>query len=168
MYEYCALVTCFPACCLIIAIIFYIHPANTHLHFVKQGETEDSPAMVVANCVELFIRDGIVFVIYRDGADIGMEIKREMHQAFLEITGGMKMPFLYTNRGSFWISKDAREYARKIEPQQPFLAVAYVAPNLAIRLMADFYGKFYKPEVPYKVFGNEDDALEWLKTYSSE
>lgn len=134
---------------------------------MKQGETGESPSIIVANCVEIFIRNGIVHVVYQDGADIGMEIKREMHKAFLELTGGLKMPFLYTNRGSFWISKDAREYARKIEPQQPFRAVAYVAPNLAIRLMADFYGKFYKPEVPYKVFGKEDDAVEWLKQFKN-
>lgn len=134
---------------------------------MKQGKTEDSPAIVVANCVELSIRKGIVHVVYLDGADIGLEIKREMHHAFLEITNGKKMPFLYTNKGSFWISKDAREYARKIETRQPFVAVAYVAPSLAIRLMADFYGKFYKPEVPYKVFGNEDDALEWLKEFTN-
>lgn len=127
---------------------------------------EDDRKLVVADCVELFIRNGIVHVVYADGAEITLAIKKEMHRANLRITNGAKMPFLITNNGAFWISKEARDYARRIEPKQPFLAVAYFAPTLGIRLMADFYGKFYKPEVPYKVFSSESDALEWLKEYS--
>ncbi len=121
--------------------------------------------IVIPNCVEIFIRDGIVNVVYADGAEVGRELKQEMHQAYLKITGGKKMPFLTTNKGAFWITKDARDFARKIEPKQPFKAVAYWAPTLGIRLLAEFYGKFYKPEVPYKVFGTEAEALEWLNQY---
>lgn len=123
--------------------------------------------IVIPNCVEIFIREGVVNVVYDDGAEVGRELKREMHEAYLRITNGRKMPFLFANKGAFWITKDARDYARKIEPKQPFSAVAYLAPALGIRLMAEFYGKFYKPEVPYKVFATESDALTWLKQFSS-
>lgn len=126
----------------------------------------DNEKIVIPNVVEIFIQNGIVYVVYDDGADVGIEIKKEMHQSYLKITGGVKMPFLFTNKGAFWIAKDARDYARKIEPKQPFTAVAYWAPTLGIKLMAEFYGKFYKPEKPYKVFGNEADALEWLKQFA--
>lgn len=126
----------------------------------------DNEKIVIPNVVEIFIRNGIVYVVYDDGADVGIEVKQEMHQAYLKITGGNKLPFLFTNKGAFWIAKDARDYARKIEPQQPFSAVAYWAPSLGIKLMAEFYGKFYKPEKPYKVFGTEEDALEWLKQFT--
>lgn len=109
----------------------------------------------------------MVLVSYADGAEVGVELKKEMHLTFLKITAGQKMPFLFTNKGSFWYAKDAREYARKIEPQQPFTAVAYWAPTLGIRLLAEFYGKFYKPEIPYKVFGTEAEALAWLEQYKN-
>jgi hypothetical protein len=125
----------------------------------------DNEKIVIPNCVEISIRHGVVYVAYDDGAEVGRELKKEMHLAFLKITGGTKMPFLFTNKGAYWIAKDAREFARKIEPKQPFKAVAYWAPTLGIRLMAEFYGKFYKPEIPYKVFGTEAEALEWLKQY---
>ncbi len=126
----------------------------------------DHEKIVIPNCVEISIRDGIVYVVYDDGAEVGRELKKDMHAAFLKITGGRKMPFLFTNKGAYWIAKDAREFARKIEPKQPFKAVAYWAPTLGIRLMADFYGKFYKPEIPYKVFSTESASLEWLKQYA--
>ena len=125
----------------------------------------DSPKLVVADCIQIFIRDNIVWVVYDDGAEISLQMKKEMHTAYVQITGGKKMPFLFTNLGSFWISKEAREYARAIEPQQPFLAVAYFAPTLGIKLMAEFYGKFHKPAIPYKVFGEETEALAWLRTF---
>lgn len=127
----------------------------------------DNEKIVIPNCVDIFVREGIVYVVYADGAEVGRETKREMHEAYFKITGGRKMPFLFTNKGAYWISKDAREFARKLEPKQPFKAVAYWAPTLGIRLMAEFYGKFYKPEVPYKVFATETEALEWLKQYKS-
>ncbi len=121
--------------------------------------------IVIPSCVEISNRNGVIYVEYVDGADVGRELKVEMHHAYLKITGGAKMPFLFTNKGAYWITKDARDYARKIEPKQPFKAIAYWAPTLGIRLMAEFYGKFYKPEIPYKVFGTEEEALAWLKQY---
>lgn len=119
----------------------------------------------IPGCVEIYAHNGVIYVVYEDGAEVGRELKKEMHTAYLEITAGRKMPFLFANRGNFWIAKDAREYARKIEPKQPFTAVAYWAPTLGVRLMAEFYRKFYKPEVPYQVFHTEYEALEWLKRY---
>jgi hypothetical protein len=125
----------------------------------------DNEKIVIPDCVEIFIRGGVVHVVYDDGAEVGREVKEEMHAAYLKITGGVRMPFLFTNKGAFWIAKDARDYARKIEPKQPFKAVAYWAPTLGIRLMAEFYGKFYKPEIPYKVFTTENEALQWLEQF---
>lgn len=132
---------------------------------MNQEKSEDNPSLVVADCVEIFPRDGIIHVAYNDGAEIGIEAQRELHLAFLRITNGIKHPFLFYTRGSFWMSKDAREYERKIESQQPFLAVACVAQDLGTRLLADFYGKFYKPEIPYKVFSSETEALKWLQSF---
>lgn len=136
--------------------------ANFLPDFVSQPNND---TIVIPNCVEISIRQGVVYVLYADGAEVSREIKHEMHSAYLKITGGTKMPFLFTNKGAYWITKDARELARKLEPKQPFKAVAYWAPTLGIRLMAEFYGKFYKPDIPYKVFATEPEALDWLKQY---
>ena len=122
--------------------------------------------IVIPDCVEIYIQNDIVYVEYVDGAEVGRELKKQMHEAYLRITGGRKMRFLFTNKGAFWIAKDARDYARKVESKQPFIAVAYWAPNLGIRLMAEFYGKFYKPEIPYRVFSTEEEALAWLDQFS--
>ncbi|TND07792.1 MAG: hypothetical protein FD123_2943 [Bacteroidetes bacterium] len=88
-----------------------------------------------------------------------------MHEVFLRITGGEKHPFLFESEGSLWYTREGREFASHIEHKQPFLAVAMVAESLAFRLIADFYGRFYKPKMPYKVFKTREEALDWLKTF---
>jgi hypothetical protein len=117
------------------------------------------------NCVEIWISDGIVNVLYLDHAEITKEIKHEMHLIFVEITKGKKYPFLFSSAGSLWYTKEGREYANKIEPRQPFLAVAMFAPTLGYRLIAEFYGRFYKPLTPYEVFREKEEAVRWLKTF---
>ncbi|HEU4717054.1 MAG TPA: hypothetical protein VFU15_04445 [Bacteroidia bacterium] len=120
---------------------------------------------VIAGQVEIWLSEGIVRVSYLDGADITKEIKMQMHHEFLRITGGKKYPFLFRADGSLWYTREGREYARHIESLQPFLAVAMVAPSLGFRLLAEFYGKFYKPEKPYKVFKTDEEAETWLRSF---
>jgi hypothetical protein len=123
--------------------------------------------IIVRDCVEIWLDEGIINVVYRDQAEIDAGIKHEMHLVFLEITGGKKHPFIFRSEGALWYTREGREYARRIEPKQPFLAVAVVAPSLGYRLLADFYARLYKPEVPYKVFKDGDEATTWLRTFSS-
>ena len=111
--------------------------------------------------------EDIIVVNYLEGADIDVEIKKEMHEAYLKITSGVPHLFLFEAQGNFWLSRDAREYAAAIEPKQPFKAVAIVAKTLAYLILAYFYAKFYKPIMHYRVFKNREDALKWLKEHES-
>ena len=120
---------------------------------------------VVSDRVEIWLDEGIVNVVYLDGAEITPSIKEEMHHIFMEITGGVKHPFVFESEGSLWYTREGREYAREIEPKQPYLAVAMIAPHLGFRLLAEFYARIYKPEVPYKVFKTRNEALIWLQMF---
>ena len=120
---------------------------------------------IAGNCVEIWMDDGIVHVLYLDHAEVTVEIKKEMHEIYLHITGGKKMPFIFSSAGAIWFTRDARDFAVAIEPKQPFLAVAMFAPTLGYRLIAEFYGRFSKPSTPYRVFKEMDEALKWLKTF---
>jgi hypothetical protein len=132
---------------------------------VTQKAYPNEEKFVVGNCVEIWISEGIVNVLYLDHAEITKEIKQEMHLIFLRITDGQKYPFLFSAAGSLWYTKAGRDYASEIEYKQPFLAVAMYAPTLGYRLIAEFYGRFYKPAVPYEVFKNKEEAIKWLRTF---
>ncbi|MEO5645355.1 MAG: hypothetical protein ABIQ40_06765 [Bacteroidia bacterium] len=117
------------------------------------------------NCVEIWLEDGIVNVLYLDNAEVTVETKKEMFEVYKDITKGKKHPFLFSAAGSIWFTKEARDFASEMESLQPFLAVAMFAPTLGYRLMAEFYAKFNKPAIPYKVFKEKEDAIRWLKTF---
>lgn len=106
-----------------------------------------------------------MFVTWLEGAEVDAGLKTEMHNVYLQMTGGQKHPFLFEAESSVWFTKDARDIASTLEPSQPFLAVAMVARSLAFRLLCDFYQRFYKPMHPYKVFRDREKAIEWLKTF---
>lgn len=112
--------------------------------------------------------DGIVHITYLEGKVIDTAEKKEELAANLAITGGKKSLFLLSFESYVTITKEAKEYSIEIEPQQPFLAIAIIVDNLAYQLMADFYFKFYKPKVAYKVFKSEERAREWLTGYKDD
>ncbi|MFL5763000.1 MAG: hypothetical protein ACJ77K_03600 [Bacteroidia bacterium] len=116
------------------------------------------PSMSVILCTQ-----GIVHVKYLEGQTIDVKEKIEEKNALKEITGGAKHPVLISFENYVTITKEAKEYSVLIEMEQPFLAVAILVENLAYQLMADFYFKFYKPKVAYRVFKSEEKAIAWLK-----
>ncbi len=105
---------------------------------------------------------GIIHIRYLHGQIIDVKEKIEEKRALHELTKGEKHPILISFEPFVTITKEAKEYSILVEPEQPFLAVAIVVQNLAYQLMADFYFKFYKPKVDYKVFKSETKAVDWL------
>jgi hypothetical protein len=65
------------------------------------------------------------------------------------------------------ITKEAREFSAKMESSLPISAIAIVAQNVAYQLIGNFYFKFYKPIVPYRMFVNRENALEWLEQFKT-
>ena len=108
-------------------------------------------------------KQGIVHIRYLEGQIIDVKEKIQEKKALLDITETVKHPVLITFENYVTITKEAKEYSVLVEPDQPFLAVAILVENLAYQLMADFYFKFYKPKIAYKVFKSEEKAVEWLK-----
>ena len=108
-------------------------------------------------------KQGLIHVKYLEGQLIDVKEKILEKHALQEMTTGVKHPILISFESYVTITKEAKEYSILIEPEQPFLAVAILVENLAYQLMADFYFKFYKPKIAYKVFKSEDKAVDWLK-----
>ncbi len=109
--------------------------------------------------------DGIVQVLFLEHTELSVAILKEMHEIYMQITGGKKYPFVFSAMGSVWFTKEVRDYASEIDAKQPFLAMAMFAPSLGYRLIAEFFGKFNKPSAPYKIFREMDEAVKWLKSF---
>lgn len=107
-------------------------------------------------------KQGIIHIRYLEGQVIDVKEKIEEKRALLELTKGVKHPIFMSFENFVTVTKEAKEYSILVEPEQPFLAVAILVENLAYQLMADFYFKFYKPKVDYKVFKSYSKAMDWL------
>jgi hypothetical protein len=62
------------------------------------------------------------------------------------------------------MSQEARDYAAEIG-RNYFLASAVVSNSLSVRLVVNFFNRFYKHDVPFKLFKTEEKALGWLRGF---
>jgi len=113
----------------------------------------------------IFVENGIIFATYLKGSEISIEVKKEHHILYKQLAEFKPMPLLLTIEDDVIIPKETREFARKIEPKQPFSACAVLVTSLAYRILANFYCVFHKPLKPFKVFNDKDSAIEWLEKY---
>lgn len=107
-------------------------------------------------------KEGWMCIHYKSNSEIDKKDKEIQHKAFLEITNNKKYPVIVTAGDKVSFTKEAIEYGKQIEPEQPFIAVVVVTHKLAYRLVADFYYWFHKPLTPYKVLAKEADAINWF------
>jgi hypothetical protein len=108
--------------------------------------------------------DGIVHVYYHDNTFLNVELQMRMLEQFNKITKKKKMLFLFEAGKDVVVTKGARENAIIIEDLTPVLASAVVAPNLAYRIIANFYIKVKKIKGECKVVKNAEEGIKWLKS----
>jgi hypothetical protein len=110
----------------------------------------------------------IIRVNYLNGSIIDVPQKKELFKAYSEISNDIKSLFIFKAQSNVNFTKEAKKYSIRVEPLQPFMAIAVVVDNFAYQLIADFYFKLYKPKVAYKVFKSEEKAVQWLIEYRSD
>lgn len=108
--------------------------------------------------------DGIVQVFLKDHMELDVELQTRWFEIYEILTGGVKSPFIFQTGVGTTVTKEARENAVLMEEQTPLGATAVVVSSMAHVLIANFYLKFNKPKVPYKVFKDYDSAIKWLQT----
>jgi hypothetical protein len=108
--------------------------------------------------------DDIIRVLYVKGSKItpaSMLADQKVHMA---MSKGKAFPFIFDAEEKVNYTSKARDFAHTLKPDN-MLAVAVVVRNFAYRLIAEVYTRINKPPMPYKVFGNMDDAENWAKLF---
>lgn len=109
--------------------------------------------------------DGIVHVHYHKDTVLDIPLQLRMLDAFNELTETKLTPFLFTASDGVNVTPEARDNAIKTEENTPCYGTAVIVANTAYLLIANFYLRVNKPKRPYRVFKNEEAAIEWLKTF---
>ena len=80
----------------------------------------------------------------------------------LKVTGGRRVPALIDLRLVRSQSSDARAYFAGPETRRVCTAVALLVKSPLSRMIGNFYLGFNRPDVPTKLFDDEEAAAEWL------
>lgn len=109
-------------------------------------------------------KDGILQAYLKDGTELDVALQMKMLDIYDDLTKKVKTPFIFEANPSVTVTKEARDNAISLEKQSPMGSCAVVVKTTAHLLIANFYYKFNKPTIPYKVFKDFDKAVEWSKT----
>lgn len=105
-----------------------------------------------------------MYVTFKDNCVLDIDLQIKLIESYNQITNGKLTRFIFLANENVTITKEARDNAILIEDISPLGASAIIVTNLAYKLIANFYLKFNKPKRPYKVFDNEQAAIEWLNS----
>lgn len=64
------------------------------------------------------------------------------------------------------MDRELRAYAASEESNRTTTAAAFVTNILALKFIGNFYISFNKPVRPTRIFSSEEEAIEWLKTFT--
>ena len=126
-------------------------------------ETKKTPIQTKSS--EIWIDDdNILCVKFREEySEWDLKEVKECFKVYQDLGfgNGHKALQLIDGRLSFNITKEGKDFAAA-NGKTFFIASAIVADNLATRIVVNFFNKFYKHDVPFKMFSTKRKAKEWL------
>lgn len=112
----------------------------------------------------------IIYLRLKEGAEIDLENTLEQYAAQKDLTKNTFYGVLVDARNFVTMDKASRNFmSAYTNPHR--VATALLTPhNLATRFLANIYLKLDKPKIETKMFGEENEAVMWLKSklYTAE
>lgn len=108
--------------------------------------------------------DGLVHTHIELRDSVTLDQAQQLTDTYNEITNNVKTPHLFTANKFVIIEKDVMEFMKNVANKYG-KADALVVSTLPQRLVANFYIKVVKPQVPTKFFTSKEKAVEWLKQF---
>jgi hypothetical protein len=112
--------------------------------------------------------DGIIHVYIKDGIEMELTDAIKVIEAIGELGGKKKFPVLIDCGEFASVDKEVRILSADKEANIFSSANALAYHSLAHKLLANFYVNHNKPEIPTKVFADNDAAIAWLKTFQND
>lgn len=117
----------------------------------------------------LSILEGAIYKInILERAEVNLDDVKYIQKVGLELTENKEHYVLFIAPKFGSISNDARKYSATPEASTNVICRAIVAPNLGMRIIANFFIQYNKPAVEHKIFLKVEDALEWLSLKSNQ
>jgi hypothetical protein len=123
---------------------------------LKIGSVETSVCVIEKNDL------GIIIIRLKENAEIGIPQVDEISDLIIQFSNDTPCFILVVPGLGSHSDQESREYAAKFRSKRKIVAEAIVVQNLPIRILANFYIKFNKPKQQVRLFGSEEDGMNWL------
>lgn len=119
--------------------------------------------------VEIFtieMRDDGILHLHADGDHtIDMRLYKLLIRSIGEMTGGKKVPILSTADELTIPDEEVRKYMTSPDANPYCVANALIAPSLSQKILSNIFIRIMRPARPIRLFRNQEEALNWLKTF---
>lgn len=106
--------------------------------------------------------DNIIRVLIKRGKEVKLEHAQNMLD-WLKSNELSNLKTLILPELGASIDHEIRDHMTSKSRIETVIADAIVITNFAHQLVANFYMRYHKPQIPTKIFRTEQKALEWLK-----
>ena len=132
---------------------------------IKDSEV-DIVATEICGAFTVMLRsDGIIHSHTSSAINFNIESLKEFNVIMAKMLNNKMAPLLITLDEFAIPPDDTRAFWAKKESCPLALADAYVTASLGHKIIGNAYLKFNKPGRPTKIFNDEKNAVEWLKTF---
>jgi hypothetical protein len=113
--------------------------------------------------IKIESEEGIIIgTLKLDTLDI--DLAKKIVALRLEVTEKEDYPTLINMKRTKKFSKEARDFLAGEKGVERVIAAALVIDSMLTATLANFFLKVNKPMVATKLFTNEEEAMQWLKT----
>ncbi len=108
---------------------------------------------------------GIVHVDYPKGTRVTLELAKEEFRQSAAFGDGKKVVTIVNLTDIESVDREARQFYGSAEATSKWAAVALITKSVASKVIGNFFLGINKPQMPVKLFSDEESAIEWLKQY---
>lgn len=107
----------------------------------------------------------IMYVTANAGAMFDVEQVRENKFAALSIADGEVFSLLFMTDGDITVTPQARQLQASAEFCEGLYAVGLMSASQTMKILANFYLRINRPEIPTRFFVRLESAEEWLASF---
>lgn len=111
--------------------------------------------------------DSVVCVRILENAEMDEDAFKECFAVYRQLLlPGQQALQLIDARAICNITLEGKEYSA-LNSSELFSATAVITDNLSVKLLINFFNKYHKHPVPFKLFATEEEARIWLNSYKT-
>ncbi len=115
------------------------------------------------------VEPNIIYLKFKEAVDLEEEEMKSIIEFTLQFSEIGYIYYITDVRVQLHtMSQEARSFlANHTKAKELGIKSAILAENIGVRLVANFYISVMKPNIPTKLFKDEDTALKWLQSFNS-